>query len=121
MADEDFAAVDLDMAVVWQRLKFAIDQLVEVVGQRDAGQLLDRSDGILAGVEEHLFIVDVDGHIAVVMAIMVVPVLLMAGTGFCNCCRHNHLFLSPFRATGKWVNDFGEGGFPLPRAAVSYS
>ena len=79
MADEDFAAVDVDVAVVGQRLQLAINELVEVVGQRDAGQFLDGGDGVFAGVEKDFLVVDVDGHAVVVTVFLVVVILYAVG------------------------------------------
>src|SRR5262245_40742666 len=54
VTDEDLAPLDLDRAVVRQRLQLRVHQLVEVLGQRDAAELLEGGDRVAAGVEEDL-------------------------------------------------------------------
>ena len=58
MVEEDFATRDVDLAVVRQGHDLRPDELVEVVGERDAGQPLERLHAQVARVDEDLLVVE---------------------------------------------------------------
>src|SRR5690349_1130653 len=80
VVQEDLATGDMDLAVVRQGHDLRPNQLVEVLGQRDAGERLERRHAQLAEVNEHLLVVE--GNLDPLLAVVVVVVALAGLFGY---------------------------------------
>ena len=78
VGDEHLAPVDVDVPLVRHRLQLALDQLVQVVGEGHAAELLQGRHRVVARVEEDLLVVDVDADRGAVVLEPVAAVFVTA-------------------------------------------
>lgn len=60
VADKDLTAMEHECRIVGNGLESRIDKLIDVVSQRDAGKLFQRSHGIPSRLDVYRLIIDVD-------------------------------------------------------------